>query len=432
MVQEQNKEHEARFGKPQSRFFGRSRVPPGVELSSLEAKDGPQAAMEKMSADTLRPTAPELQPSWPPGDGNTKTGPPYWNRLPPIANGSWGPLRQMPLVANGSVAPGAENMLDRDLPINTPAAPRAMKAQLATLSEAPAAGAARTTQVYVESIPSDHPLPHPTVSGDAEQAKPPLAPAPRARGYSLPDRWTGDARWTNSKTWLSDPEQMRHAFVRMRERIHYIGAADSPFLPKTVFEYAGFEAEMKLLEANKMCRRIKLIEEDARARRATEPYMASVAAIRDMADALAWPTDGRSEVLAQPGPVFGRSAGPTLKEYEVEWPVLAELKVAGDDRQKAGILPRTLPVPRMNRPDPQHFPDIPRYVWEGRDVPNEFREVIGSRWDWLPPHEQARLRAEPAEETNVSDTSLWMVELIHAIEEFADEADMPGGCRWFK
>ncbi|KUI61418.1 hypothetical protein VP1G_08600 [Cytospora mali] len=216
--------------------------------------------------------------------------------------------------------------------------------------------------------------------------------------------------WTYSKDWISEEERLRTNFVRLQEMAYHIDMDRSPFLPKTVIEYAALLAEKKDAEAKRARKRIQYTEE-------------AVHNCHDEGTALPLNsvglfggkkmTDGLSSVLAMES-CFNEL--PDTPEHErVDWPPNSEFRSWKASRPTPGIRGRrnshrgAWPFPRFN------MPFKPEETFDDGEIPyNKRKMVFAPRWDWAPKFvkvndEESHL---PAEEIPMS--FLWMMNPILA------------------
>ena len=204
-----------------------------------------------------------------------------------------------------------------------------------------------------------------------------------------------------------------------------MGFANSEAFPKTAQEYVGIRAGMLEDKKKHLERRIANDEADQRNRLTQKPLWSSE--IKEQMELLRNLKDGRSKVLAQPT-CFNEPPPDKPDNEQGDWPTAAELKQCGEEMARLG-LPRSLPRPRINRPDPARFPGISRTHFENGTVPHEKREVTDGRWDWAPWRERERLRrAQVDQEPKIEELSGPMQDLIKHIrgEDDSDTETITG------
>lgn len=380
----------------------------GIEKSSSEAS-GSKATAGAAASFVPAATAPEFRPMSSRGEAPTPApaGPRAATPLAYRPKGAQAPE----MATSGSTGGGQGRYAGRAL--------------------MPGANFLYQPQLEYETPPVERKAP-PGGGGAAAGAKekPPSHAGPSSQGSS----GAANVSHTSSKTWVSEEEQLRMDYNRMRERVQHIGAAGSPCLPRTMFDYAGFEAQIRIVNANKMMKKIRTMRDDLASKEAAQKHGNTTRETRMLAKAFAQPGDGRSVALGMQSS-FNAVRAPPPPPEQVDWPSHAELKANGDDRQRAGGFGRYLPPPRKNTIDARMLGEVPgaaRVVPATADTPYSFKQVVGDRWDWVSAAEKARLKAEPTEEIHPDEVHDGLRDLLEEINDFADEEDLPGGRRWVK
>jgi len=214
--------------------------------------------------------------------------------------------------------------------------------------------------------------------------------------------------WTNSKTWVSGEEQLRHAYSRVRTQAAHIGVDKSPFLPQNVREYAGFEADKKHKDALKLRKKIATMEHESHGagNGPREPTIEPAMGGR-------LPADGLSAVLAHPSP-FNQMPGEAGQSTQTDWPALTELKQVLEAAQAPGQS-RFFPECRGN----QHTTTVPP-----RDpVPDLLRMLSGNWWGWP---DSPQPEGTEAPEISLEEMNPITADLIRHIDRWVLEPDEEG------
>ncbi|KUI73572.1 hypothetical protein VM1G_09522 [Cytospora mali] len=186
--------------------------------------------------------------------------------------------------------------------------------------------------------------------------------------------------WSYSKDSISEEERLRTNFARLQEMASHIEMDKSPFLPKTVIEYAALLAEREAAEAKRARKRIQYTEEVVHNRHdeGTALPMKNV----DLFGGKKM-KDGLSPVLAMES-CFNEL--PDTPEHErVDWPPSSEFRSWKASRPPPGTRVRcnshrgAWPFPRFN------MPFRPEETFDDGEIPyNKRKMVFAPRWDWAP------------------------------------------------
>lgn len=169
----------------------------------------------------------------------------------------------------------------------------------------------------------------------SESFETPMQPpiSPRAQ---LVRSVTQESHLTQSRTWTSPEFQKVKDFNRMKEKLHYLGLGNSPFLPETPGELVGLKAEMLAEKANRIAAGVREKERLADRRgRGLLPDEPQLFGGKKMGDGLSavfslnmvWSDSMVTETASQDN---------TSDQQNSSWPTLAEYKAWGT----------TLPLPR--------------------------------------------------------------------------------------
>ncbi|KAH9898727.1 hypothetical protein F4778DRAFT_782837 [Xylariomycetidae sp. FL2044] len=186
-----------------------------------------------------------------------------------------------------------------------------------------------------------------------------------------------------SKIWMSEEEQQRARFERIRENMSFSGDNKSPFVPQDLPSYLKLKEDMRLAEQNRVAKNVAERQRDhenhhrfVQAGGDIEPDEAFTAYAQRLARRLL-----QSSALGRPSPFFHPLNDP--ENPSAAWPSTVEFKAHGDDMARQGRA-RGLPPPR---------------VPVGPNVPYEQRKVIRSQPvnDGLTEFEIARLQEKTEE-----------------------------------
>jgi hypothetical protein len=229
-----------------------------------------------------------------------------------------------------------------------------------------------------------------------------------------------NAGWSNSLTWVSPQAEIKDRFKRVADRAKRMGFNESVAFPKTANELADVQANITEDKIKDIKKRIANQEAEIKARQAATKGPLWNEMIKQKMDELRRPTDGRGVVFPHNSSFNPRPVGKSDEE-QGDWPTSADFKRYGDNMAQIG-LPRSLPQPRINRPDPSRFPGALRTQWPAGIVPQEARETTDGRWDWVPHKQRERLRkTRQGDEIKFEDLSGPMQNLLKYI--WAENSD---------
>ncbi|RYP93779.1 hypothetical protein DL770_000151 [Monosporascus sp. CRB-9-2] len=208
---------------------------------------------------------------------------------------------------------------------------------------------------------------HPGYGANADSSRRPLRP-------------NETARWTNSKTWMSDEEKERVRFNKIKVSMHHCSLDKSPFVPRTFDEYVLHRRECSLCQQQLILDKLKWTEMSAEAMRQfvrdggnLEYLPPKVESPKEIAFISAM--DGLTPVTSRPSIWTSRC----LERAHIDWPTYLEYKAGGDERAKRGY-DRRLPPPRFRclAEEYQHLSFGPDPLpLSGPGVPRDKRKVAG-------------------------------------------------------
>ena len=201
----------------------------------------------------------------------------------------------------------------------------------------------RQEPLEIRLLPTGPPLNAPTAPASQRRL---VNSNPGKPQTSLARNSSETGSWSQSKRWISQETKERTLFQKLMHNLHYMGADQSPFVPKTPATLAAFRIAEKEIKSRVLTRQLQTKMESLSKRKKEEAEGCKNTALvkielfqgREMADDLS--------------PVFAsntcfRKTSSADKPSRPPWPSLAELKEEGDKR--AARYGRFFPLPRVDR-----------------------------------------------------------------------------------